>query len=72
MVCDLLIYAEEIGELGDDAAGEGDVSGFYVNACGFREGFDDGEEAEGGEGWGFVGFGVDDGIGHNSKYLNGG
>lgn len=61
MVRDFLVVGEEIGELGDDAAGEGDVAGFDVDAGVFGKGLDDGQEGVGGEGGGFVGLGVDDG-----------
>ena len=68
-VGELLLGGEEVGELGDDAPGEGDVAGFDVDAGGLREGLDDGQERVGGEGGRFVGVGVDDG-GHFSYRLS--
>ena len=64
MVGDLLIHGEKIGELGEDAAGEGDVARFHKDASRFREGLDDGEERVGRERGRLVGLGVDDGVGH--------
>ena len=63
-VGDALLFGEAVGELGEDAGGEGDVTEFDVDAGRLGEALDDGEERVGGEGGGFVGLGVDDG-GHD-------
>ena len=53
-------------EIGDDAAGEGDVPRFDRDAGVLGERLDDRQERIGGESGGFVGLGVDDGwkLGH--------
>lgn len=66
VIGDLLIHGEKIGKLGDDTAGERDVAGFHVDTGWFSERLNDGEEGIGSESWGFVGLGVDDGIGHSA------
>ena len=63
-VRDLLLGGEAIGELGKNSASEGDVGEFDFDAGRLDEALDDGEEGVSGEGWGFVGLGVDD-LGHD-------
>ena len=61
---------EEIGEIGEDAGGDGDVAQFHIDVRVLREGLHDGQERIGGERGGLVGFGVDDGGfhgGHGNK-----
>ncbi len=61
VVRDSLLFGQEVGKVGEDAAGERDVAGFHRDAGVLGEGLDDGQEGVGGEGGGFVGLGVDDG-----------
>lgn len=61
----LLVGREEVGEVGEDAGGDGDVAGFHVDAGLLGVGLHDRQEAVGGERGGFVGDGVDDGWAHS-------
>jgi hypothetical protein len=59
-----LLRAQALRERGQDAAGQADVAGFHGHTRGLREGLDDGQQRTGGQGRGFVGDRVDDGLGH--------
>ncbi len=63
----LLRVGEEIGEIRQDAACQGDVARLDRDARGFGEGLNDGQEGESGQQGSFVGQGVDDLRGHDLR-----
>src|SRR5690606_19784461 len=60
VVADLLVLAQVVRELRQDAAGQRDVPGFDLDAGGGGEGLDDGQQRLGGQERRFVGQGIDD------------
>src|SRR5690606_37942031 len=74
VVGDRLAFAQALGELRQDAAGQRDVAGGHVDAGGGGERLHDRQQRAGGQGRGFVGQGVDDlgGLGHVVSHVGGG
>src|SRR5690606_27315657 len=67
VVADALVVAQQFGELGQDASGQGDVAGFHRDPRGLRVGGDDRQQRPGRQRGGLVGEGVEDlAVGHGA------